>query len=176
MSITRSLYILLAMALILSGCQTVEPIRTNTSNNAEGGVQELIINSRVSLPAPIGYDKVWLIKSSVIVSKAGSSVVYRWIDKEEMEFIGSKKTPYNFFKSALNNPETVEEKGFLEGLDSKVNRMAASDESLEIYSFDHGEGQQIYILSDTLDFVVEITSKGYVSEYFENLIKYSYTR
>ncbi|MGI9280752.1 MAG: hypothetical protein ACR2PX_14180 [Endozoicomonas sp.] len=175
MYIIRSVYFLLVITLMLSGCQTSVSTRSDTTHNVSDG-QELIVKGKVSLPAPAGYEKVWFNESSIIFSKAGGSIIYRWIDQEEIEFIGSKKSPYDFFKGAFNNPETVEEKGFLEGLSSSVKHLASSEKNLEMYSFDYDDGRQMYILSDSLDFVVEVTFKGDLNQYFEKLSQYSHIR
>lgn len=95
----------------------------------------------------------------MIISSSEYAVVYRWIEQEEIEFIGSSKSPYDFFRSVFNNPTSDEEKRFLEGLTDEVHRPNAPSD-LEFYYFDNGDGRQVYILSNTLSFVVEVTYKG----------------
>lgn len=174
-SIARHICILLVLVLALSGCQTVDLARADIMQNT-GSKQELVLNGRVSLPLPAQYEGIWLNKSSIIVSRPETSIVYRWIDKEEIKFVGSEKSPYDFFKSAFNNPGSAEEKRFLEGLENIVKYSYSADNDLEFYFFDNGGGQQIYILSRSLDFVVEITSKGEARGYIESIIQNSYIR
>lgn len=175
MSTTRWIFILLAVVVTFSGCQNVYPKRADILSNSGGSI-ELILNGRVSLPLPERYEKIWSNESSIIISQSDTSIGYRWIDKEEIEFIGSEKTPYNFFKSAFNNPSMAEEKRFIEGLGSIVKRSHSSANNLEFYHFDLESRQKIYILSGSLDFVVEVTSKGGSKRYLESIIKQSYIR
>jgi len=175
MIITKRICILLALVVALSGCQNVGPENTNILLGS-GDRQELILNGRVSLPIPTRYDKIWLSKSSIIISQSDVSIGYRWIDKEEIEFIGSIKSPYDFFKGAFNSPSIDEEKRFIEGLGNIETYSYASANNLEFYHFDLVDKQKIYILSDSLDFAIEVTSKGGSKKYLENITQNSYIR
>lgn len=160
------------MVLAIQGCQT-----DNTKHEAiteQGSIaKELVIKGQVSLPLPEAYEKVILEESAMIITAEKYTVVYRWIDQQEIEFIGSSKSPYDFFESVFNNPTSDEEKRFLEGLQYEV-KQANSSKPLNFYYFDNGGGRQIYILSETLSFVVEVTYKGdNYQNYIDSVIKQS---
>jgi len=171
----RHVCILLSLVLALSGCQTINSERAGILQDT-GESKELILNGKVSLPLPTQYDKIWLNDSSIIISNSDVSTVYRWIDKEEIEFVGSGKSPYEFFESVFYNPREAEEKRFLEGLDNTVKCSRSSVNDFEFCFFSNGGGRQIYILSKSLDFVVEVTSKGEEKEYIDRIIQHSYIK
>lgn len=175
MGIAGKVIVLLFIMLAVQACQTHNLDGkggfTNVSNE-----KWLILRGRVSLPLPARYEKILLDDYSTIITAPEYSIVYRWIDKEEMEFIGSDKSPYGFFRSAFTDPASEEEKRFLEGLDSKVSRSNSSSSDLEFYYFDNGDVQQIYILSRSLNFVVEVAYKGEGGKYIDSIITHSNLR
>ncbi|WP_347332902.1 hypothetical protein [Marinimicrobium locisalis] len=158
MKTARDIIVLLIMVLTIHGCQTNNIKHEAGVERASTG-EELILKGRVSVPLPESYKKVLLDEHAMIISAPEYSVVYRWIDQNEVEFIGSNKSPYDFFKSVFSNPTSDEEKRFLEGLKNEVHR-PNSPSDLEFYYFDNGDGRQIYILSNILSFVLEVTYKG----------------
>ena len=172
MKIAGKIIVLLFMMLALQACQT-------HNLDGKGGFKSvsnekwLILKARVSLPLPARYEKILLNDYSMIITAPEYSIVYRWIDKEEVEFIGSDKSPYEFFRRAFTDSASEEEKRFLEGLDSKVSRSNSSSSDLEFYYFDNGNGQQMYILSKSLNFVVEVTYKGEGGKYIDSIIAHS---
>lgn len=171
MKIARNVMALLLLALTIQGCQTNNGDR---NANAESGIagKELVLRGQVSVPLPETYERVLLDEHAMIITGADYSVVYRWIDQEEIEFIGSDKSPYHFFSSVFNQPESNEEKRFLEGLTDEV-RQPSSPSNLEFYYFNNGSGRQLYILSSSLSFVVEITYKGDGEMYINRVITHS---
>ncbi|QEW05719.1 hypothetical protein [Nitrincola iocasae] len=166
--------VLLVMHMI-QACQVHNIDHTDNDTNLSSG-KELVLKGRISLPLPEQYEKVLLDEHSIIITAPEYSIVYRWIDKEEIEFIGSKNSPYTFFKNAFTNPASEEEKRFLEGLKSTVQRFDYSSTDLEFFYFDSEDGQQVYILSQILDFVVEITYKGEGATYIDSIIVNSEVR
>src|SRR5690625_220180 len=171
MKIARNVMALLLLALTIQGCQTNN---VNRNANAESGVagKELVLRGQVSVPLPETYERVLLDKHAMIITGADYSVVYRWIDQEEIEFIGSDKSPYHFFSSVFNQPRSNEEKRFLEGLTDEVHQ-SSSPGNLELYYFNDGGGRQLYILSNSLSFVVEVTYKGDDERYVDRVIAHS---
>lgn len=158
MKIARNIIALLVMVFTIQGCQTNNIEHESDVERASNG-EELILKGRVSVPLPENYKKVLLDEHAMIISAPEYSVVYRWINQKEVEFIGSAKSPYGFFTSVFNNPTSDEEKRFLEGLKDKVHQSSSLGE-LEFYYFDNGDGQQMYVLSSVLSFVIEVTYKG----------------
>lgn len=172
MKIAWNIIALLIIVLTMQGCQTPNINREDGAEREFFG-EELIFKGRVAIPLPESYKKVLLDDYAMIISAPEYSVVYRWIDQEEINFIGSSKSPYDFFKSVFNNPRSDEEKRFLEGLKADVRR-PNSPSDLEFYHFDNGDGRQMYILSSVLSFVVEVTYKGDDDEkYINSVVTYS---
>jgi len=173
MTVRENICVLLAMMLFLAGCQSVNSGDSEAVRDKKVRY-ELVLNQRLSLPTPETYTKISSDEELVIFSGRENSVGYRWIDKEEVEFIGSNKSPYHFFNNVFNGPNTEEEKRFLEGFGKIVNRSFVSTNSLEFYLFNLGGRQKIYILSGSLHFVTEITSNGDLRNLFEIITQHSY--
>lgn len=155
--------------LAIQACKTHSiKARGNIISSSNG--KELILNGRVSLPLFDDYEKLFLDDYSAIIAAPDYRVVYRWIDKAEIEFIGSDKSPYDFFKGALTNPTSEVEERFLEGVNSEVHQSASLTSNLEFYWFDNGDGQQVYVLSPSLSFALEITYKGLSDKFLGDII------
>ncbi|MCP3672843.1 MAG: hypothetical protein GY829_00030 [Gammaproteobacteria bacterium] len=171
MKTARNIIALLIMVLTIQGCQTND-IKHEAETERLSTGEELVLKGRVSVPLPEGYKKVLFDEQAMIISAPDYSVVYRWIDQKEVEFIGSNKSPYDFFKSVFNNPRSDEEKRFLEGLKDEVHQ-PNSPGDLEFYYFDNSDGRQMYILSSSLSFVVEVTYKGGDNKYINSVVTHS---
>lgn len=172
---TKLLGVLFGIILACSACQIVNSKDSEFHSNSISNAQ-LVLNSKVSLPLPTRYKDVFANESSIIISQSESSIGYRWIDKEEIEFIGSKKTPYQFFKSAFNDPSDDKEKRFLEGLGDTQKRSNSMGNNFEFYYLKLKGSQKLYILSRALDFVVEVTSNNDSKEYIEAIINQAYIK
>lgn len=168
MKIARDMVALLIMMLTINGCQTNQ-IKHEPDTERVGTWEELVLKGRVSVPLPESYKKVLFDEYAMIIAAPEYSVVYRWIDQKEVEFIGSNKSPYDFFKSVFNNPSSDEERRFLDGLKDGVHQ-PNSPGDLEFYYFDNSDGRQMYILSSSLSFVVEITYKGGDKKYINSVV------
>ncbi len=173
MKLGKYIYVLLVLAFSLAGCQIGKHENSETLP-IEGENYELILNNRLSLPTPEAHGKILPSEELIIFSSSENSVGYRWVDKEEIEFVGSNKSSYDFFNSALNNPTTKEEMRFIEGLGNIVDRSFISSNNIEFYLFDLGDRQKIYILSSSLEFVTEVTSERDLKNLFEIIVQHSY--
>ncbi len=171
MKIAGNILVVLLMMLTIQSCQTHTIDRKDGVANVSNG-KELILKGRISLPFPERYEKVLLDGYSTIITAPKYSIVYRWINKEEVEFIGSNKSPYAFFKSVFTDPTSEVEERFLEGLKNEVHQSNSSND-LEFYYFDNDSGQQMYILSRSLSFVAEVTYKGEGDKYINSVIAHS---
>lgn len=60
------------------------------------------------------YKEIWLEKQVTLVVTNEATLSYRVIDKAEMEFIGTTKSPYDFFKSAFSGAADDIERSFIE--------------------------------------------------------------
>lgn len=163
---------LLLILFMVQACQAYNSVALEDGSENVRNATELVLNGRLSLPLPEGYEKVVVDEYATIVTARAYSVGYRWIDKDEIEFIGSDKSPYHFFKSVFDNPVGEEEKRFLEGIKGEVSFFNASDD-IEIYYFSNKEGRQAYLLSRSLEFVVEVLYKGADANYINSVLAHS---
>jgi hypothetical protein len=165
---------LLVLVLVISGCQIGKT--KHSESNYVANLHELVVKNRLSVPTPNSYSKIFPDNGLIIFSDSEFSVGYRWIDKKEIEFIGSNSSPYDFFYSALNNPTSLEEKRFLDGLGNIVDRSFISKNDMEFYLLDLVDHQKIYILSGSLEFVTEVTSSENSRSLFNNVVQHSYIK
>lgn len=172
---TWNIIVVLLVMLTIQACQVNNIDRIDKVAN-QSNAKELVLKGRISLPLPEQYEKVLFDDYSMIIAAPEYSIVYRWIDKEEIEFIGSKESPYVFFKNTFTNPTSEEEKRFLEGLKSTVYQSDSISNDLEFFYFYNGGGLQMYILSRSLSFVVEVAYKGEDSTYIDSIIENSLIR
>ncbi len=171
MKVAENIIALLLMLVTIQACQTNNVNHKGSAGHVSSG-EELILKGRVSVPLPESYEKLLLDEYALIITAPEYTVVYRWIDQKEVEFIGSNKSPYHFFESVFNNPVSDVEQRFLEGLKDEVYQ-PNSPGNLEFYYFNNGDGRQIYILSKSLSFVVEVTHKGDGDKYINSVITHS---
>ena len=148
----------------------------------------VIAHSYSSEPGITIANSLWfpkLIKTGEIIVDKGpliaiasnkSYVSYRQIEKMEMEFIGSKKSPYNFFKDAFTNPSATVECSFADGFRSAKNRSYYTGKGLEFFVHEMEKYTMVYILSRAADIVVEVTTKKLPSEAVSDIISKTYIK
>lgn len=159
MKTMSGLAVLLVM-ISLIGCASNRAVSVN-HNSALLDKEDinLVFFGALSLPLEIDNQSIWVEKGPIIIAPNKNNIAYRVIDKQELEFIGSIKKPYEFFKSAFDNPSNDIEKLFIEGLGKIENKTYHMNSEVEIYFIEINNSLKIYILSSSLEFVVEITSK-----------------
>lgn len=131
----------------------------------------LTVSNMFWLPKVIDEKEIIVDKGPVVIMVSDESYVsYRVIDKNEVEFIGSKKSPYDFFKSAFTNPKGIAECSFLDGVRGIKNRSYYAVNEIEYFVHEMGEYTTLYLLSKGIGVVVEITIKGLPNEVVNNII------
>lgn len=158
---------IVCFALISAACQVLPAAEHSEMNGRTAA--KLVINGGLLLPLPTQYEELWPGESSFIVRQKPSSIGYRWIDKQEISFIGSDKTPYAFFSSAFNSPADDVEYRFIEGLDAERITYTVRD-GLEFRHASLKGNEKLYVLAERLPFVVEITAEKDSIDYIEFLI------
>jgi len=137
----------------------------------------LTISNILWLPKLIDEKEIIVDKGPVVIMVSDDSYIsYRVIDKNEVEFIGSKKTPYIFFKSAFTNPKDIAECSFIDGVKGIENRSYYAVNNLEYFVHEMGEDITIYILSEAIDIVVEVTTKNLPRKTVNNIIAKTYIK
>lgn len=158
-----------------------EPIQYQQKEN-------IIVHIQSSEPGVSIANALWfprLIRSGEIIVDKGplialasnnSYVSYRQIGKTEVEFIGSKKSPYYFFKDAFTHPTDMVECSFSDGFRDIKKRSYYVVKGLEFFVHEMEENTMIYVLSKTADIVVEVTTKKLSREVVNNIISKAYIK
>jgi len=112
----------------------------------------------------------------IAIASNKSYVSYRQIEETEMEFIGSKKSPYNFFKDAFTNPSTLVECSFADGFRSAKNRSYYAGKGLEFFVHEMEKYTMVYVLSRAVDTVIEVTTKNLLPRAVNDIISKAYIK
>lgn len=166
MTSTEKLMVILGAAMVFSvACHG--PIRTAPSEVAASADHELVLAGKLVLPFPHSFNDVWLDGSLVVITTPAPHIGYRSFYKNEIEFIGSSKTPYFFFTGAFSRtPDELESK-FLEGLGPIKSQSHQARGELQFVRLRLKDRESLYLLSPHLEFVVEISvtedTNGYIS-------------
>ncbi len=159
------LSIFLVILIGITGCAS--NMTKSVSSNLYKEDKNLVFFGVLSLPSELDKKNIWIEKGPIIMAP---NLAYRVIDKKELEFIGTDKKPYDFFKSALNKPGDNIEELFVSGFGEIDNKSHHVVDSVEIYVIKMKGNVKIYILSPLLGFVVEVTSKVNSTELIKNII------
>ncbi|WP_236631452.1 hypothetical protein [Endozoicomonas numazuensis] len=136
-------YILIAI-IFLSGCSTIESKQ-----------KSLVISGNIELPILLENDKYWLDSGPLFISSLSPLITYRVINKSEIEFAESEKTVYNFIKSSFSNPEGISEESFYNShKDYKLTKN--NNNNIELFILSNREESKAYIVSESIDFGIEI--------------------
>jgi len=131
----------------------------------------ITIGNTLRLPKLIDEKEIIVDKGPVVIMQSGDSYIsYRVIDNNEVEFIGSKKSPYNFFKSAFTKPEDITECSFIDGIRGMENRSYYDINNIEFYVHEMKESITIYLLSTEIDIVLEVTTKNIPREVVNSIM------
>lgn len=165
------LAIFLMILLNFTGCASNRDERINSDSVLlDGDDINIVFLGALSLPFEQGSKSIWIDKGPIVIVQNEANIAYRIIDKQELEFIGTLKSPYEFFKSALNKPNDKIELLFMEGLGKTNNSSFHMNNNVEIFILEIKNTFKIYILSPSLDFVVEVTSKINSNKFVEKII------
>lgn len=137
----------------------------------------LTLSHTIWLPKLLDESEIIIDEGPVAILASGNSYIsYRVIDKNEVEFIGSKKSPYNFFKSAFTGPKDITECSFIDGVRGIENRSYYHAKNIEFYVHEVNENITIYIISMDIDIAVEVTSKNLPREIINNIVAKTYIK
>ena len=168
MSITFKYIGLFWLLVLTAGCHVFSG---GAHNEVEGrSAAKLVINGSLLLPLPAQYEELGPGESSFIVRKTSSSIGYRWIDGDEITFIGADKTPYEFFSSAFDGSSVDEEARFIEGLGAERITHIERD-GLEFHHASLKRNEKLYVMAERLPFVVEVTMDKDSVNYIDLIIK-----
>ncbi len=169
--------------LVLAVCFILLLNITGCSSNKTGGINpslyredvNIVFLGALSLPLELDNKSIWVEKGPIVIVPNENNIAYRVIDKQELEFIGAIKKPYEFFKNAFNNPDDIEQL-FIDGFGEITNKSHHVGNNVEIYIIEIKDNLKIYILSPSLDFVVEVSSKDKSGKLIETIISKTYLK
>lgn len=137
----------------------------------------ITVSREVWIPNVIENSEVIVDKGPMIIfTKKNSYVSIRSIDKSEVEFIGSNKTPYDFFSSSFNNPANLVECAFIDGIRGAEVYELFKNNEMEFYLTKANERYTIYLMSRSLDYVVEISTKNISKLLIDKILSESFVK
>lgn len=157
---------LLSILLMLAGCTAYQIVSTDPSMS-----HGLVINGAASIPLPDHFTELSTSESVVIVIGESTMIAYRWIDQGEIEFIGSQETPYRFFSEAFSNPSEEVQNVFMEAIDTTNTNTHISHNGLEFYHFPQAHTEKLYIISESLEFAIEISLYQASKKYLQTVLE-----
>lgn len=149
---------LVALLIALAACST-STYREKT----------ISISGAIEVPLVEESDKYWIDNGPLFIANRDPLTSYRVISEQELEFAGSEKPVYEFFKSSFSDPEGIVEESFRNSHEdyefSKVHRSG-----MDIYVFSNVDESKAYIAASSLSVGVEIYVEGPRSkEILENI-------
>ncbi len=161
-----------------AACKEIQYKEINDIVSSYPSLEEgLTMSNTLWLPKLIDEKEIIVDKGPVVIMVSGDLYIsYRVIDKNEVEFIGAKKSPYSFFKSAFTKPKDITECSFIDGIRGMENRSYYVKNNLEFFVQEMKENITIYILSADIDVVVEVTAKNIPRETVNNIITKTYIK
>lgn len=119
----------------------------------------ITIGSQVQVPFLRG--ERYLLDTGPIVSSVSDSksITYRLIGEEEIAFIGSDKSPADYFTNAFRSPTGLE-CAFTESFRKATEKWHSEINGFDVYVFSENTGYKAYLVSSQLDFVTELFSDG----------------
>lgn len=134
--------------LVLTACSTVSTSQKNIS-----------ISGVIEVPLPVDSDTYWLDSGPLFIVSKDPLVTYRVISKEELEFVGTEKPVYKFFRSSFLDPEGVAEESFRDSHDSYEHRKQHRD-GMDFYIFSKSDESKAYVVSPSIEIGLEVQVTG----------------
>lgn len=139
---------LVILLMALAACSTL---------NHRG--KSISISGAIEVPLIEGSDKYWIDNGPLFIANRDPLTTYRVISKQEIEFAGSEKPVYEFFKSSFSEPEGIVEESFRNSHeDYEFSKQHSS--GMDIYVFSNIDESKAYIASSSLAIGVEVYVKG----------------
>lgn len=142
---------LIALLVTLASCSTLDKKGKTIS-----------ISGAIELPLSGESGKYWIDNGPLFVTNRNPLITYRAISKEELEFVGTEKSVYDFFESSFSTPEGVAEDAFRNSHDSYELRKQITN-GMTIYIFSKADETKAYIVSGSMHFGLEVYAEGTTS-------------
>lgn len=145
-----------------------------SNNSINAGIT---LANLVWLPLIIREDEIILTEGPLIAFISEDSYVsYREVKKPELEFVGTSKEPYDFFKSSFSQPADVTECSFIDGFRSMDTKSYYVNNNLEFFIHNSTKDSSVYILSKSKNIVLEVTTKNISNKDVNYIITKAYIR
>lgn len=149
----------ISLILALSACSSI-------------GKQDkvLSISGAIEVPIVVDAEKYWVDSGPLFIVSKAPLITFRVIDKEEIRFVGSEKSVYEFFVSSFSTPSGIAEEAFRNSHnDYKLNKIMRG--GLTIYTLTKSNESKAYIVSKSMHFCLEVSAGGETSDLlFSNII------
>lgn len=142
------LCILLTLVFTVS-CSNIIPSKLDQTHS-------ISISGKLTLPLLLNDTEYVLDQGPLFIMSRDPLAVYRVINQEEIEFVGSNKSVFEFIQDSLTKPQEMSEISFSESL-STYNNSHLKKDHIHFYIFESREDSKIYITSQQLGFAVEAT-------------------
>ncbi len=161
-----------------AACKSIQYKKSKGIVSLDYSVGEgVTISNTLWLPKLIDEKEIIVDKGPVVIMVSGDSYIsYRVIDKNEVEFIGSKKSPYSFFKDSFTNPKDIAECSFIDGVRGAEKRSYFAINDIEFFVHETKMNITIYILSESIDVVVEVAAKNLSREIINDIVTKTYIK
>ncbi|WDD99836.1 hypothetical protein [Thalassomonas actiniarum] len=144
--------LLLFLIFFIASCAT----HHDTEVKKAGAIS---ISGLIKLPLLYDSKEYFIDDGPLFVMNKSPLAAYRVIDKQEIEFLGSSKSVYDFFIDAYHSPKEINEISFAESL-ANYNRKHTKKGTLEFLIYEKNQKVKIYVIAKELDFAVEATLAG----------------
>lgn len=139
---------LVIILIALTACSTSSP-----------RVKSISISGVIEIPLIGSSGKYWIDNGPLFIANRDPLTTYRVISKQEIEFAGSEKPVYQFFKSSFSEPEGITEKSFRDSHEDYEFSKLYKD-GMDIYVFSNINESKAYITSSSLAIGLEIYVKS----------------
>ena len=119
----------------------------------------LSISGKINLPIITSQKKYWIDTGPLFVLSRDPLISYRVINKDEIEFSGSKKNVYDFFHSVYASPNGDSEISLAESYKS-YKKSHQAIEGLDFHTYTGNGEIKTYITSKELAIGVEVYISG----------------
>jgi len=113
----------------------------------------------IEIPSVGESDKYWVTSNSFFMNNKDPLIAFDIMDKDDVQFIGSEKTAYDFLKSAFSNPNGDAENLFRTSFSSYSLEQKSYGE-IKAFILSEGEEIKLFILSEKMPFALNVSIIG----------------
>lgn len=124
----------------------------------------------IEVPVVVENDKQWVTRDSYFMNNKDPLIGFDIMDEDDVQFIGSEKSAYDFLKAVFSIPSEEIEKTFLSTFSSYSFEERNYGE-IQVFVLSEGDEIKAFILSKSIPFVLNLSIIGEDSEiYLEKIL------